>query len=230
MSDIERAEDPSETSAPASPAEALPNGAPAASPQSRLGLGVAIGIAVAALILGALALAGLVALVVSPTSVLQRTLGDRVLPNVVPTSSDVVATAPTNTPWIHLDGGGHGTLKGWSDGSGSSGGGPLDAPGSIGSIGLMMPTEEDGVLASIRAQVLVTGGTKLTMDGKAYEPPGDKRRAPIDRYMSDAFGVDGGSSPGENQMVVLVHRSGQSLVADSIDIDTKGPQAPDWLF
>ena len=128
------------------------------------------------------------------------------------------------------------TLRGWANGSGSSDGGmPPDFASDVsGSFGLSIPASVRGVQTMLEVTVDVTPLTKLTKDGKPWEPSGDKSKTPMQRMMAAEFGDNGPDNESDSmpllerhQLVIKAHKSGSSLVADSVDINTQSPSAED---
>lgn len=207
---------------PAAPGSSVPATHPSQPHGSRIGLGIAIGVAVGVLFTAVLFSIGAFAWYVSGAPTL---LGGPSSDSA--SSPPTVNTVPTTTPWLVFDNNGNTTVKGWPNGNGSSGGtdGSSD---SIGTIGLMVPTRESGISAWLNVEVQITDATKMTLDGKPWKPTNQAGKTPA-QYFVDLQDSENNQFD-STQMIVKAHDDGGSLTADSIDLDTQGPQTPDWMY
>jgi hypothetical protein len=121
------------------------------------------------------------------------------------------------------------TIRGWANGSGSADGGmpPDFVENSSGSFGIAIPTVISGVDSQVDVTISTTKSTKLTRDGKPFEPAGDASQTPMQRLLASEFGdsPDTTNEPfsrslEQHELTIVAHRTGSGLVADTVDIDT----------
>lgn len=195
---------------------------PSVAPGSRL----LVGISVATLVIALATLAGVGVVVLRLWSASAGESGRATIASSPPASFSVGSN-------------GTATLRGWANGMGSSDGGTTDAPDSrvVGSFGVSLPTQVNGVSAAFDVSVSVTRDTTLTQDGKPFSPSGSSSMTPLVRLLESEFGeseppVNEQGIPAleQHQLVIKAHVVNGTLIADSVDIDKSTPPAPDPIL
>jgi hypothetical protein len=205
------------------PAPAAPAQEKAPKPPRRFGVGLAIGIGAG--ILGVIVILAVGALIVYLTLI---------RPEIHAVYPDKVETVQLSGSWAKMTDADHGTVTGWSAGDMGSGSGMPS--GAFADFSLSMPTEQDGLRATVSVDILVTEQTQLLMGGQPWKPKTAAGQSPIHSVFGtemsyedsgDFYSGDGQTDYLDSrQLTVKFHRDGQNIIADSIDASTEHTDPP----
>lgn len=126
--------------------------------------------------------------------------------------SSVSVTAVDAGTWFSVAADGSGTLRGYSNSSGS-GDGMVD--GTFAYIDVAAPGDVDGVLIAHSVPVYIGDDTKLMVNGKPWKPASTSSRGPARTAFGDSY--EGEMPFDSRELTIVFQKKGDKLIADSID-------------